>query len=162
MVVRSVVTRHLRVTRQRRMRSFIGLADGQRRSDRNTCGTTAVCTVRLLVVFSQLGKMKFIDVREYKGITLIDIREYYEDKKSGEMKPGKKGISLQKDQWEVRVRPLRVFVAPRGVVAAWVGINGACVESHFSTVTAKHQQEIGMARTAGRLAHCPVGHAFFS
>lgn len=50
----------------------------------------------------KLGKMKFVDVREFKGMTLIDIREYYEDKNTGEMKPGKKGISLQADQWEVR------------------------------------------------------------
>lgn len=51
----------------------------------------------------QLGKMKFVDVREFKGMTLIDIREYYEDKNTGELKPGKKGISLQADQWEVRI-----------------------------------------------------------
>ncbi|CAM9785755.1 unnamed protein product [Sphacelaria rigidula] len=44
--------------------------------------------------------MKFVDVREFKGMTLIDIREYYEDKNTGELKPGKKGISLQADQWE--------------------------------------------------------------
>jgi hypothetical protein len=27
----------------------------------------------------------------FKGKRLIDIREYYEDKETGEMKPGKKG-----------------------------------------------------------------------
>ena len=34
---------------------------------------------------------------------LIDIREYYDDKKSGEEKPGKKGISLNPDQWNALV-----------------------------------------------------------
>lgn len=48
----------------------------------------------------QLGKNKFVDVREFKGKVLVDIREYYE--KDGEMRPGKKGISLTVGQWEVR------------------------------------------------------------
>lgn len=52
----------------------------------------------------KLGKMKFVDVREFKSMTLVDIREYYEDKISGELKPGKKGISLQAAQWEVSKR----------------------------------------------------------
>ena len=50
---------------------------------------------------SQLGKKKFVDVREFKGMVLIDIREYYENSE-GEMKPGKKGISLNPAQWKVR------------------------------------------------------------
>jgi len=45
-----------------------------------------------------LGKMKFVSVREFKGKILIDIREFYE--KNGELNPGKKGISLQAEQWQ--------------------------------------------------------------
>uniref|UniRef100_F6ZYN8 Activated RNA polymerase II transcriptional coactivator p15 n=2 Tax=Ciona intestinalis TaxID=7719 RepID=F6ZYN8_CIOIN len=45
-----------------------------------------------------LGKMKFIDVRTFKDKILIDIREHYQ--KDGEIKPGKKGISLSTEQWE--------------------------------------------------------------
>ncbi|CAH8451311.1 unnamed protein product [Schistosoma bovis] len=34
---------------------------------------------------------KFACVREFRGKAFVDIREYYEDKSSGELKPGKKG-----------------------------------------------------------------------
>uniref|UniRef100_H2ZF47 Activated RNA polymerase II transcriptional coactivator p15 n=1 Tax=Ciona savignyi TaxID=51511 RepID=H2ZF47_CIOSA len=45
-----------------------------------------------------LGKMKFVDVRTFNGKVLIDIREHYQ--KDGEIKPGRKGISLSTEQWE--------------------------------------------------------------
>ncbi|CAN0475650.1 unnamed protein product, partial [Ectocarpus sp. 12 AP-2014] len=47
----------------------------------------------------ELGNKKFVDVREFKGKIYVDIREYYE--KDGEMRPGKKGISLSTEHWEV-------------------------------------------------------------
>ena len=47
----------------------------------------------------ELGKKKNVNVREFKGKVLIDIREYYEDS-DGNLKPGKKGIALQVEQWE--------------------------------------------------------------
>lgn len=34
---------------------------------------------------------KFVCVRSFRGRVFVDIREYYEDKVSGELKPGKKG-----------------------------------------------------------------------
>mmetsp|Transcript_3080 Transcript_3080/g.5663 ORF Transcript_3080/g.5663 Transcript_3080/m.5663 type:complete len:207 (-) Transcript_3080:330-950(-) len=46
-----------------------------------------------------LGGKKKCSVREFKGKTLVDLREYYEDKNTGEEKPGKKGISLSTEQW---------------------------------------------------------------
>ena len=46
-----------------------------------------------------LGKMKYVSVRPFKNMILIDIREYYE--KDGELRPGKKGISLQAEQWNL-------------------------------------------------------------
>uniref|UniRef100_A0AAZ3PAH3 Activated RNA polymerase II transcriptional coactivator p15 n=1 Tax=Oncorhynchus tshawytscha TaxID=74940 RepID=A0AAZ3PAH3_ONCTS len=45
-----------------------------------------------------IGKMRYVSVREFKGKCLIDIREYWMDQE-GEMKPGRKGISLNPEQW---------------------------------------------------------------
>ena len=36
----------------------------------------------------------------YKDNVVINLREYYEDKMTGEVKPGNKGISLTVDQWK--------------------------------------------------------------
>jgi hypothetical protein len=47
-----------------------------------------------------LGGMKFAKVREFKGKTYIDIREYYVDKSTMETKPGKKGISMNCEQYQ--------------------------------------------------------------
>lgn len=45
-----------------------------------------------------LDGKKRVTVREFKGKTYIDIREFY-DGKDGEKLPGKKGISLQPELW---------------------------------------------------------------
>jgi len=47
-----------------------------------------------------LGRDKHVVVREFKGKTYIDIREYYVDKNTMETKPGKKGISLTCEQYQ--------------------------------------------------------------
>ncbi|XP_066458573.1 activated RNA polymerase II transcriptional coactivator p15 [Eleutherodactylus coqui] len=46
----------------------------------------------------QIGKMRYVSVRDFKGKVLVDIREYFMDNQ-GEMKPGRKGISLNPEQW---------------------------------------------------------------
>ncbi|KAI9336091.1 transcriptional Coactivator p15-domain-containing protein [Obelidium mucronatum] len=43
-----------------------------------------------------LSSKKRAKIGEYKGFKYADIREYYEEKGSGEWKPGKKGITLNK------------------------------------------------------------------
>jgi len=48
--------------------------------------------------YIDLGKKKRATVRSFKGIPLLDIREFYGT--DGQEKPGKKGISLTLDQWE--------------------------------------------------------------
>uniref|UniRef100_A0A8B9I2X2 Activated RNA polymerase II transcriptional coactivator p15 n=1 Tax=Anser brachyrhynchus TaxID=132585 RepID=A0A8B9I2X2_9AVES len=49
-------------------------------------------------VDKKIGKMRYVSVRDFKGKVLIDIREYWMDQE-GEMKPGRKGISLNPEQW---------------------------------------------------------------
>ena len=46
-----------------------------------------------------LGANKMLRVKQFKGKTYIDIREFYEDKDTGEKKPGKKGIMINVEQW---------------------------------------------------------------
>ncbi|XP_015590270.1 activated RNA polymerase II transcriptional coactivator p15 [Cephus cinctus] len=46
----------------------------------------------------ELGNNRRVTVREFKGNMYVDIREMYLDK-SGDMKPGKKGIALNMVQW---------------------------------------------------------------
>lgn len=48
----------------------------------------------------ELSGNRRVTVRKFRSSTLIDIREYYMDKASGEERPGKKGISLTKEQYE--------------------------------------------------------------
>lgn len=45
----------------------------------------------------ELGSRKFITVHDFKGKTYVNVREYYE--KDGKVLPGKKGISLNVEQW---------------------------------------------------------------
>ncbi|CAG8773395.1 520_t:CDS:2, partial [Dentiscutata erythropus] len=47
--------------------------------------------------YFQLSDKKRVTVREFKNMILIDFREYF--RKDGEYLPGKKGMSLQVDQW---------------------------------------------------------------
>ncbi|KAI9569613.1 transcriptional Coactivator p15-domain-containing protein [Boletus coccyginus] len=48
--------------------------------------------------YVDLGKKKRAAVRSFKGLVFVDIREFYGAE--GDEKPGKKGISLSKEQWE--------------------------------------------------------------
>mmetsp|Transcript_17581 Transcript_17581/g.53826 ORF Transcript_17581/g.53826 Transcript_17581/m.53826 type:complete len:105 (-) Transcript_17581:465-779(-) len=48
--------------------------------------------------YFELSNKRRVTVRAWNKKPLIDIREYYEHT-SGEMRPGKKGISLTAEQW---------------------------------------------------------------
>lgn len=50
--------------------------------------------------YIDLGQNKRVSVSEYNKKLLINIREYYQDKASNEMKPGKKGIALNESQFQ--------------------------------------------------------------
>jgi hypothetical protein len=50
--------------------------------------------------YYSLGRDRRISSSSFKGKRYINIREYYEDKKTGEMKPGKKGITLNPIEWK--------------------------------------------------------------
>lgn len=45
----------------------------------------------------ELGSKKFVTVSSFNGRPLVDIREYYQDKATGESKPGRKGIALTEE-----------------------------------------------------------------
>ncbi|KAF8629678.1 hypothetical protein AX17_005614 [Amanita inopinata Kibby_2008] len=49
--------------------------------------------------YIDLGKKKRVTVQNFKGSPLIQIREYYVS--GDEEKPGKKGIALNPEQWEI-------------------------------------------------------------
>ncbi|KAL8696902.1 MAG: hypothetical protein Q9201_007421 [Fulgogasparrea decipioides] len=44
--------------------------------------------------FWEITSTRRVNISEYKGQRMVNIREYYEDKSNGFMLPGKKGISL--------------------------------------------------------------------
>ncbi|KZV74387.1 PC4-domain-containing protein [Peniophora sp. CONT] len=48
--------------------------------------------------YVDLGKKKRASVRVFKGAVMVDIREFYGEE--DDLKPGKKGISLNLDQWK--------------------------------------------------------------
>jgi hypothetical protein len=47
-----------------------------------------------------LGNNRKLTISECKGKTKIHIREYYQDKKDNEWKPGKKGIALSIEEFK--------------------------------------------------------------
>ena len=51
-------------------------------------------------IIINLDNKKRLTLRKFKGKLLIDIREYYYDKMDGTFKPGKKGIALNKENWD--------------------------------------------------------------
>lgn len=47
-----------------------------------------------------LDSKKTVTVQEFNGVNLVNIREYYVDKKTGKKAPGRKGISLTEPLWK--------------------------------------------------------------
>ncbi|XP_017420801.1 RNA polymerase II transcriptional coactivator KIWI isoform X1 [Vigna angularis] len=51
------------------------------------------------IVVCEISKNRRVSVRTWQGRVVVDIREFYT--KDGKKYPGKKGISLTMDQWNV-------------------------------------------------------------
>ncbi|CDP07218.1 unnamed protein product [Coffea canephora] len=51
------------------------------------------------IVVCEISKNRRVSVRNWQGRVVVDIREFYV--KDGKQLPGKKGISLTMDQWNV-------------------------------------------------------------
>ncbi|KAA8531161.1 hypothetical protein F0562_005925 [Nyssa sinensis] len=51
------------------------------------------------IVVCEISKNRRVLVRNWQGKVMVDIREFYV--KDGKQMPGKKGISLTMDQWNV-------------------------------------------------------------
>ncbi|KAH7334495.1 transcriptional Coactivator p15-domain-containing protein [Rhizoctonia solani] len=49
--------------------------------------------------YFEISEKRRVTVRAFNGSKLVDIREMYMDKASGELRPGKKGISLSEEQF---------------------------------------------------------------
>ncbi|OLL25445.1 putative RNA polymerase II transcriptional coactivator [Neolecta irregularis DAH-3] len=52
------------------------------------------------LTLKQLSRTRRVGVSIFNKKTYVNIREYYQDKKTGKMMPGKKGIMLTIDQWK--------------------------------------------------------------
>ncbi|KAL8998179.1 MAG: hypothetical protein Q9169_002733 [Polycauliona sp. 2 TL-2023] len=53
--------------------------------------------------FWEITSNRRVNITEFKGQKMVNIREYYEDKSSGAMLPGKKGITLPLAQYSTFV-----------------------------------------------------------
>lgn len=54
-----------------------------------------------LVVAGTERQPFIVGFSEYEGSRLLDVRKYYKDRKSGELKPTRKGVALTRVQYEV-------------------------------------------------------------
>ncbi|QLG72206.1 hypothetical protein HG535_0C05600 [Zygotorulaspora mrakii] len=80
--------------RYRNKKKFDGSADASNSMSNGPAGMSPSDAI------FDLGKNKRVTVRQFRNVNLIDIREYYMDTSTGEMKPGKKGISLTEDLYD--------------------------------------------------------------
>ena len=73
---------------------------GPAKKAKPSAASTPHCSMENEPTWNLGGSMKFVKVTEFKGETRIDIREYYVDSNTMETKPGKRGISLNCEQYQ--------------------------------------------------------------
>ncbi|KAI4258359.1 MAG: hypothetical protein L6R42_005147 [Xanthoria sp. 1 TBL-2021] len=77
--------------------------------------------------FWEITSNRRVNISEFKGQRMVNIREYYEDKSSGAMLPGKKGITLPLAQYSTFVTLLP------GIEAALVAKGESVARPDYST-----------------------------
>ena len=50
--------------------------------------------------FVDIGRNRRVELQTYKGTQSLNIREYYKDKSTDELKPGRHGITLNELEWK--------------------------------------------------------------
>ncbi|GAV54714.1 hypothetical protein ZYGR_0AS00360 [Zygosaccharomyces rouxii] len=74
--------------------------DGSPAGSAGPSGSTGSSSITPSDAIFDLGKNKRVTVRQFRNMNLVDIREYYMDTSTGDMRPGKKGISLTEDLYD--------------------------------------------------------------
>lgn len=104
-----------------------------------------------------------IALNEFEGQQLLDIRRYYLDKKTKELKPTKKGISLP---FAAATQVLDVLQASRDKVFAWLqaapGGYAEAAAAAMAARTAARDQEARSAKHFEVKSHSTKETAFFS
>ncbi|KAI1840628.1 hypothetical protein JX265_004517 [Neoarthrinium moseri] len=81
--------------------------------------------------WSLSGKRR-VAVSEFNKKPYVNIREYYDDKSSGELKPGKKGISLPLEQYNALLKAIpaiNAHLASQGLEVADIPSSGPSASS---------------------------------
>lgn len=82
-----------------------------------------------------LDKKKQVSVRQFNGVSLVDIREFYIEKDTQERKPGKKGIVLTEETW------LKLLEAQQEVSAALSKLKGDKRQKREKELEEKDEEE---------------------
>jgi len=93
-----------------------------------------------LVVAGTERQPFIVSFSEYEGSRLLDVRKYYKDKQSGELKPTRKGVALTRVQYEVLHN---VFSKEEDEIEAWFSSNE---DDRSKTIRSHDEHRYGAAR----------------
>ncbi len=89
--------------------SFIGDSRGQNFSSEIST-SPAVDSSEFLDLSGDGSGLRRLTVSRFTGRPRVDIREFYEDKNDGKLKPGKKGISLTEEQFQIIIQAREIIL----------------------------------------------------